>query len=683
MPMDERETAPGCAGGGLLESVSAMALVAGEPARLVDRNRAFEAVFGYWEVGQPADDALAGEDWEPVRSALRRAVGANTASLVEFPFLSAKHTDEEPWMVRCMPTVWGGGPAALLLVSPRSQSADRRAGSTFEAESLVRRYEALLSAIPQTVWLMSPKGEVTGLVGTFGSTAGGLWHAGEGDEWMAAVHPKDREWFEREWAATARGEAVLDAVVRVRRKAAPDSKFRHVRIVAVPVIHRGVVTEWIGTVTDTEDLWRARMRERLLARMAALPAARDPSEAFRIIAAAVVPDLVDAFVVFYHSPEQTRQAFLLGRRDTSDTARTALAPGLPPLPPIPADFELGPVAERAITDRYPALLLFPPGDPPPEQMSGTSFEWLREASATSLFIVPVVVDNRTVALAAAASCRGNPPPDKADLQLLEDVLHHVSGPLRLSMELQAARDTSLALQQSFLAALPDIDDAAIEAAYQPADTAAEVGGDWYDVTTMADKTLALTIGDIAGHDLAAATAMARVNSILKGLACDGGPAACPARTLAHLDGITQALQITPLATVVHALLRPQFDHSWEATISNAGHPPPLLIPADGRPHYLRLGESPDPPLGAGTRTRRNAWHQRLRSGDTLLLYTDGLVEVPGKDLDAGLDRLLQRTDQLRAQDLSLADIVSELLTLATDRHDDVAVIAFRPDRPQH
>lgn len=92
----------------------------------------------------------------------------------------------------------------------------------------------------------------------------------------------------------------------------------------------------------------------------------------------------------------------------------------------------------------------------------------------------------------------------------------MSGPLRRTMELQSIRGKALALQQSFLAAPPSISGLTISALYHPADSAAEVGGDWYDAVRLSPDALALSIGDIAGHDLDAAMAMGRVNSILRG-----------------------------------------------------------------------------------------------------------------------------------------------------------------------
>lgn len=154
-------------------------------------------------------------------------------------------------------------------------------------ERLLRRYQALMGAVPQSVWVMSPGGVVTVLSG--GGIAEKLWTPGTDTSWMDAVHPKDRDWFQRAWRRATQQRSSLDTIVRVRLDGAVD-RFRHVKIIAAPVVDEDGEVEFVGTATDAEEHWRARMREKLLARMAAVPAARDLSEAFLTTAAAVVPE---------------------------------------------------------------------------------------------------------------------------------------------------------------------------------------------------------------------------------------------------------------------------------------------------------------------------------------------------------------------------------------------------------
>ncbi|MFD4577988.1 SpoIIE family protein phosphatase [Streptomyces sp. NPDC058417] len=549
-----------------------------------------------------------------------------------------------------------------------------------EDERLLRRYQALLGAVPQSVWVMSSDGLVTVLAG--GGVTEKLWYPDGGASWMDAVHPKDRGWFERAWRRATRRCSPLDVIVRVRLDGVP-GRFRSVKIVAAPVVDDDGEVEWVGTATDAEEHWRTRMREKLLARMAAVPAAHDLSEAFLTTAAAVVPELADAVAVFRVRDSAGRGGHSAGGMEpTAPPERVGLAPGLPPLPALDTGFMLGPIARQVIDSQQARLLVFSAKGVPAGELSEASARWLRTARATGIALIPVVVDGQTVALASIATCRGNPPPDAADLCLLQDIFQQMSGPLRRTMELQSIRSKALALQQSFLAAPPSMDGLAITALYHPADSAAEVGGDWYDAVRLSSGSLAVSIGDIAGHDLDAATAMGRVNSILRGLAYDSGPAASPALTLRRLDRIVQALDGPSMITAVHAVLRRHTDGGWHIALSNAGHPPPLLIPRDAPSRYLHDLTPPDPPLCVTDALVRTTLHADLREGDALILYTDGLVETPDTDIGDNLRQLREHTDTLVRQGLPLPALIRSLPPSVQHPRDDIAVIALqaRPDQ---
>nr|WP_240466693.1 SpoIIE family protein phosphatase [Streptomyces sp. S5] len=538
---------------------------------------------------------------------------------------------------------------------------------------LHRWYQALMNAVPQSLWVASPEGAVTVL--SRDGIAEKLWTPDPAASWIEALHPKDRDWFQRAWRRAAQQRSPLDVTVRVRLDGT--DHFRHIKILAAPVVDENGKLEFVGTAADSEEHWRAQMRIKLLARMASVPAAQDLSEAFLTTAAAVVPELADAVTIFYVEDSAEDGAHSSGVPAKKWPGHVGLAPGLPPLPPLDAEFTLGPVARGAIEDQADRLLIFPPDGPPEDGFSDVSARWLREARATGVALLPVVIDGRTVALAAVATCQGNPPPDEADLSLLRDVFQQMSGPLRRTMELQSIRDRTLALQQSFLTPPRTVDGLTTTALYHPADSTAEVGGDWYDAVRLCADALALSIGDIAGHDLDAATAMGRVNSLLRGLAYDSGPTANPATTLSRLDRIVQALGGPSMITVVHAVIRRQAPRIWRVTLSNAGHPPPLLIPRDASPRYLHGLSAPDPPLCVADALPRTDLHAVIREGDTLVFYTDGLVETPGTDIGDSLERLRERTEALVQARVPLPALIRKLLPAIHNRRDDIAVIALQ------
>lgn len=201
----------------------------------------------------------------------------------------------------------------------------------------------------------------------------------------------------------------------------------------------------------------------------------------------------------------------------------------------------------------------------------------------------------------------------------------------------------------------------------------EIGGDWYDAFTLPDDTLVLDVGDVAGHDIDAATAMGQMRSMLRALAYTQAADHGPAHVLARLDEVAEGLEAAPLTTAIHAHLRRRPGGQWSMTWSNAGHPPPLLIPAHGDPAFL-TGTGEDPPLCVDPKVPRTTHTHDLTPGDTLLLYTDGLVETPTAPLTDGQNRLAHAAS--RHRDEPLAALLRRLQEVS-DHRDDTAMIAFR------
>jgi serine phosphatase RsbU (regulator of sigma subunit) len=264
---------------------------------------------------------------------------------------------------------------------------------------------------------------------------------------------------------------------------------------------------------------------------------------------------------------------------------------------------------------------------------------LAAADATSLTLMPLVVDAAVLGYAATSTNGDTPAPASADIELPRRVLHLAHQPIRRVLDLQQARSTALRLQHAHLTEPPSVSGALLAACYRPAGPANEIGGDWYDAITHPDGTLVLDIGDVAGHDLTAATAMGRLRSMLRGLAWNRGPDCTPATLLTMLDEAADGLNIASFTTVVHTHLRRRPDGTLRMVRSDAGHPPPLLVPARGEPLFL-TGADQGPPLCVAPGIPRATHTHALEPGDTLLLYTDGLVETPSASFDVGQRRLL-------------------------------------------
>ncbi|CAM5480887.1 hypothetical protein [Streptomyces cyaneofuscatus] len=132
---------------------------------------------------------------------------------------------------------------------------------------------------------------------------------------------------------------------------------------------------------------------------------------FATTAAAVVPDLTDVLAIFqlrYPDEADAGTGVLYASR-----VRTALAKGVALLGPISENFALGALSRETIDRRKTQMITFPPGRPP-GLVSDASAAWMARAQATSLALIPIVIDGRTAALAAASSCLGNPPPARSN-----------------------------------------------------------------------------------------------------------------------------------------------------------------------------------------------------------------------------------------------------------------------------
>jgi serine/threonine-protein kinase RsbW len=179
------------------------------------------------------------------------------------------------------------------------------------------------------------------------------------------------------------------------------------------------------------------------------------------------------------------------------------------------------------------------------------------------------------------------------------------------------------------------------------------------------------VGDIVGRGIPAASAMGQVRSALAALAPVSGT---PAAVLQQLSIAAERIEGAHLATIVYAVLDPE---SGVLRYSCAGHPPPLLAPAQGEPRLLWEGRST--PLGAlPPQSERAEGETMLEPGDTLLLYSDGLVERRGEPLDVGLERLRRAVAELRDVDVeTLCDELVETMRVGSGASDDVALLAVR------
>jgi anti-sigma regulatory factor (Ser/Thr protein kinase) len=226
------------------------------------------------------------------------------------------------------------------------------------------------------------------------------------------------------------------------------------------------------------------------------------------------------------------------------------------------------------------------------------------------------------------------------------------------------------LQRSLLPdRLPDLPGLEVAARYLPAASEAEVGGDWYDVIPIAGGAVGLVMGDVAGKGLAGASMVGRLRSALRAYALEGEDGG---RVVERLNRLlwTEADE-SQMATMLYVIVDPAASTvRWV----NAGHPPPLLIGA-GVVDFLRGDASV--PLGVLPFPTYEEVMAPFSPGQSLLLYTDGLVERPGEHLDDGLGRLASCVRDAPESPQPLLDHLVDNLVPAGGAPDDVALLTLR------
>jgi serine phosphatase RsbU (regulator of sigma subunit)/anti-sigma regulatory factor (Ser/Thr protein kinase) len=237
---------------------------------------------------------------------------------------------------------------------------------------------------------------------------------------------------------------------------------------------------------------------------------------------------------------------------------------------------------------------------------------------------------------------------------------------------EAQHGTAQLLQRSMLPEhLPELDRFRIAARYDVGVDGNAAGGDFYDAFELADGRLAIVLGDVAGHDVRAAAVMGQVRAALRALALTD-PA--PPSVLAGLDRLVGSLGAESrneeiFVTVVYGVLDPG---DGTITLASAGHPPPV-VRRSGAPASAQLVPLPaGAPLGLGGRWRTAT--VRLEPGDTILAYSDGVVERRDRPLSAGLDALVATAAAAASGDpRNLCSLATGAVAGQTE--DDVAVLA--------
>ncbi|WP_369268851.1 GAF domain-containing SpoIIE family protein phosphatase [Streptomyces sp. R11] len=227
------------------------------------------------------------------------------------------------------------------------------------------------------------------------------------------------------------------------------------------------------------------------------------------------------------------------------------------------------------------------------------------------------------------------------------------------------------LQQALLPrSLPTIAGLRVAARYLPATRGMEIGGDFYDLIRLGDSAAAAVIGDVQGHNVAAAALMGQVRTGVHAHATLGTP---PDQVLHRLNRLLTDLAPDLFTSCLYARLDFARAH---VTLASAGHPPPLLRLPDGDTRPVAV--PPGPLLGIDPDAVFPVTGIPLTPGMLLAFYTDGLVETPGTDLDDSITQLARHLAAVDDTDLDgLIDTLLRKAATTVQRTDDIALLVLQ------
>lgn len=303
-------------------------------------------------------------------------------------------------------------------------------------------------------------------------------------------------------------------------------------------------------------------------------------------------------------------------------------------------------------------------------LNETRARLMADSGLACLLLAPLIARGTVQGITVFGRSAARPAFTEQDLSLAGELASRAALSLDNARLYNRERNIALTLQRALLpTALAPGPYLHIAHRYLPGSRVTEVGGDWYDVIPLPGGRVALVVGDVMGHGVSAAAAMGRLRIAAKALARHDQE---PDGLLTELDQCAEEAGIE-LATCLYI----RYDPTTGGTrIASAGHPPPLVRHPDGRIQLIDdvLGV----PLGVGGCPFRTT-EIELPDAATLVLYTDGLIESRGHDIDEGLDSLRAELGRISA---SLEDTADRILAhlLPSSPADDTVLLLARVHR---
>ncbi|MGH8987978.1 MAG: SpoIIE family protein phosphatase [Acidimicrobiales bacterium] len=287
---------------------------------------------------------------------------------------------------------------------------------------------------------------------------------------------------------------------------------------------------------------------------------------------------------------------------------------------------------------------------------------------SSYMSVPLIAGTTVLGAVTLVSAGSGRRFSESDLALAENLASQVAAVVGNARAYDVEHRIAHTLQRSLLPdrlVVPERFEVA--ARYLPATEGAEVGGDWYDLFPLPDGRVVAVVGDVEGHDMFAASIMGQLRSALRICELD----LSPGEALGRLSRFSLASNLPRMAT---ALVMVVDLETGKYTMASAGHHPPMLVAPPAEPRLLSV--RPGPPIGAwpGDYEERTG---QLAVGDTLILYTDGLIDGRATTIEGGIDRIARAASEHTGNPEELCTALERSVVRNGEHEDDVAYLVMR------
>lgn len=620
--------------------------------------------------------ALPGDPAATVETALRKALAEERA--VTDIELAVPHGEQDAsggrpryYACSCFPCRQDDERSAGVILTALEVTERRLAEEQIRRRE--QRYRSLVETSSQVVWVTSADGRVVEDAPEWRAVTGQSVEDYLAGGWLAVVHPEERPRVEAAWRECLADQSPFEASYRVRTRG---GTYRYFDVRAVPIWRGDAVVEWVGANTDVTgqreaEEMRGRLTEQLSA--AALRTARLQQATSMLAEALTVSQVVQVITEVGRSAigaDHSAVALL----DDDKLRLSIIAPA--------EDGDGGTALRGAISINEPTVMSmairegrpFTAGSPDQLRLhlgrdETATFPW--HADERAWVGLPLLAAGAPIGALRFSFTRPREITEEERV-FLEALAGQCALAVERALLFEREHKTAEELQRSLLPSdLPQVPTMRLAARYHPATRHVQVGGDWYDAFRLPDDRLAVAVGDVMGKGVLAAAGMGRVRNALRALALNDPR---PAAVLAGLDRLFAATEDEEqFTTVAYAVIDPE---TGQGVLSNAGHPPPLLLGGE-RPARLSTAE-PGTPLGWPSQRQQTSFS--IETGNTVVFYSDGLVENRRRGVDAGLAELVtvaaDAPPEVVADPERLVDFLVDRMLAGYEQVDDVTVLAL-------